>query len=232
MVVMDNQKLLFKKFFCGSGSSGHKIAGSNDHKIAGSSDSKFAGSNDNKNSSPTGFNPPKFQFNKKKLGLEVGFNRVDSVRDGRDNVSSFSSVGDDNKGDTIKEIDSIEIEAFDETVLLDTEDTEERDYTTVIDTPTHNTSNNRDNPTYNHNNMYTHNNTMHNPKNPTNTPSTANKYDAIVEKNRQKYNLSSQLTAFSFELQNLMQKYEESVGQIDFLVLGIDEKIGNSITRL
>lgn len=206
---MDNQRTLFKKFF-----------------------------NNNNASQPTpnsGFNPPKFQFNKKKLGL-----------------GGFGSSAPEEKGNkkeeakTVKEIDSVEIESDEYQNNSDSESS------TNASTATWNTLNtlgtagtlNTVKITSNVTNVDTLNtvNTVNKSENinrpeiivaqPPHNLKAQNNYSQMyseqLEKNKQKYTLSDQLEEFSMRLEEMQRAADEKRNALDLLLLSVDEKMGKN----
>ena len=203
---MDNQRTLFKKFF---NSAAQTTQLSNAVK------------------SPGGFNPPKFQFNKKKLGL-----------------GGSGLINNDEESKVVKEIDSIEIESeldalstvesidsvTDNVVVADSGTVAN----SVVTSATWNTlntlntvnvvknSNNKPADPRDHHQRHDHMNINNN----NNNSNISNSYAMTVEKNKQKYNLSNQLEAFSMQLESFEMEMTEKKNKLDSLLLLIDEKAG------
>ena len=213
---MDSQRSLFKKFFGGS---------------AVKSSNEGIGNNGN-----TGFNPPKFQFDKKKLGSA----RISSVSDKTSDIT-VSIIDEDQ---VMKEIETSEIEDselkdhmddFMDTTMNTTMNTT-RIITdiSVVNSPTIRDSVN----TVKASNPVTSiNTTLSQSNNPINTNnqqlnSIADLHKSIQQKNHQKYNLSNQLDQFNETIENALRKCGEKRNRMELLVLGIDEKIGKTAVYL
>lgn len=203
---MDNQRALFKKFFNNSNT------GSSHVQV---------------NQNGGGFNPPKFQFNKKKLGLGLINN---------------SEVSESKK--IMKEIESVEIES--EVINTDHMDSESVLHSDVVDnvedsvltTSTWNTLNTI-------NTMSTVKNVSKSDRNraydePTSTRfdyeisvnnNVSSLYSSTLEKNKQKYDLSNQLELFSIQLESIEKEIEVKKSKLDLLMLSFEEKLSKHKRR-
>lgn len=220
---MDNQRTLFKKFFNNS-----------------------SGSNSSNNTTSSGFNPPKFQFNKKKLGLGL-INKHEEAFEDKKMIKEIESVEIESEMVPTEhmEIDSISDTEMDSvvTTVADTLVTNAT-WSTLNDNSTMNTSNTTNNTMNTFNTMnITNNNT--NKVNNMNTVTIVNNnrqdlrnksaslmYSNTLEKNRDKYNLSNQLETFSMQLELFEREIEEKRVKMDLLILSFEEKLGKIDARV
>ena len=215
---MDSQRSLFKKFFGGN---------------AVKSSNEGSGTNGN-----NGFNPPKFQFDKKKLGSA----RISSVIDKTsDTTDTTVSIIDEDK--VMKEIETSEIEDselkdhmddFMDTTMNMTMNTTRiitDEHNSVVNGPVIRDSVNTvkaSNPVTSINTTLSQSN---NPIHPNNQQlsNIADLNKSIQQKNHQKYNLSNQLDQFNETIETALRNCSEKRNRIELLVLGIDEKIGKTV---
>ena len=202
---MDSQRSLFKKFFGGS---------------AVKSNNEGSGNIGN-----TGFNPPKFQFDKKKLGSA----RISGVSDKTsDTTDTTVSIIDEDK--VMKEIETSEIE-----------DSELKDHMDDFMDTTINTTMNTTRIVSDESISVVNSpairdsvNTVKSSNQVTSVSITlpnqiaADLHKSIQQKNHQKYNLSNQLDQFNETIENALRNCGEKRNKMELLVLGIDEKIGKA----
>lgn len=216
---MDNQRILFKKFFSGN-----------------KNDNSHTKINQN-----GGFNPPKFQFNKKKLGLGLINN------------------GDSEDKSMIKELESVEIESevipneyneyTDDSAsiahtsaaavsVIGTIADANTDASSVISSAMNNSNwntlqtmntmnksgdtNRISNTSYDDNRRsdFDHNKISMNHNN------VSSLYSNTLENNKRRYNLSNQLELFSLQLETIQREIEEKRSRMDLLLLSFEEKLG------
>lgn len=177
--LMNSHKSIFKKFFV------------NDNEKE-------------KRSNSSDFNPPKFHFDKKKLGVVISKNS--RIKEPHNNLTEEDKV--------MKDIESAEI---DDSELGDHLD----DWNRTIDAP---------DTTMNTRIVDVLSKDTQKPKiNTSSVNQVKNEYSAyraIVQKNHQKYNLSNQLELFSESIQSQLRNCESRRYAMELLLLGIDEKIG------
>ena len=200
---MDNQRTLFKKFF---NSAAQTTQLSNAVK------------------SPGGFNPPKFQFNKKKLGLG-GSGLINNDEESKV-VNEIDSIEIESELDTLSTVESID-SVTDNVVVADSGTVAD----SVVTSATWNTLNtlNTVNVIKNTSNKpadLRDRHQRHDHMNNNNNSNISNSYAMTVEKNKQKYNLSNQLEAFSMQLESFEMEMTEKKNKLDSLLLSIDEKAG------
>lgn len=176
---MDSQRSLFKKFF-GNNNTAQNV-----------------GTNDNNGN--RGFNPPKFQFDKKKLGSIMNRTAETTNEDTdiiKDNVIDDSELGDhmDDWMDTIATMDNS---------TVSTVNTMNTTKVTVIEAAPKETA-------------------VSIPKD----SKDCSLFNGILQKNHQKYNLSNQLEYFNEEIEVFLRNCGEKRNKMELLVLSLDEKIG------
>lgn len=213
---MDSQRSLFKKFF-----------GNNNNKTQ---------ETNGDNSGNRGFNPPKFQFDKKKLGIMSNSRvsePVESTKDTNDHIAHIENIGidesefgDDHLDDwmnTDSTINDTMNTSMNTTIsdAMNNSMNNTMNTTKIIEIPKETTtSTNNNNNTEFQNNMNT---AIHK-----NTNDIA-LYNGILQKNHQKYNLSNQLEHFNEDIEVFQRNCAGKRNQMELLVLSLDEKLGKQL---
>ena len=217
---MDHQRTIFKKFFNISNSNtSDSISSKSTESDVNKKEKEISSTSTSNNTSTntntiTSFNPPKFQFNKKKLGV--------MIRDEEIEVSKFD--GDDNEI-KIDDIESIE------------ENNDNTNHSPNNNNPNTNPNlnpNPNTNPNLNPNlNTNANNSVIHHQdfelyvgNNDNFSSDNCKEYKEISKRNSIKYSLSDQLDDFSWSLRSLAQKWTNQQSSMDFMILGLEEKIG------
>ena len=215
--LMNNQRTLFKKFFNGNKKD-------NSHTQINQSG---------------GFNPPKFQFNKKKLGLGL-INNGDS--EDKKMFKELESVEIESEVITNDHIEYNEYTEDDASIahtgavsVTDTIADSDSVMTSVMNTATWNTLktmntmktmnsdiNRISTTSYDDNKICDYD--QHKISMNNNNVSTL--YSNTLEKNKQRYNLSNQLESFSIQLEVFQKEIEEKRSRMDLLLLSFEEKLG------
>ena len=181
---MDSQRSLFKKFFGNSNGNRRQDAISDN------------------NTNPTGFNPPKFQFDKKKLGI----------------MNKNVKISDNIEDKVMKDIESTEIDDSELGDHLDDWNETTMNTTKIVENgnfPVNSTEN------YASAELSNMGSSNHNQSSKENAI-----YRSILQKNHQKYNLSNQLELFNENIEIAIQICGDKRNKMELLVLGLDEKIG------